>query len=77
MAALCVGSDYCEFSRERGRGRRGRKEERPGREEKEEGGGVASLGISRGTPRWPGRQAGGGHGGHLGASTQVLHEEDK
>jgi hypothetical protein len=37
---------------------------------------VASLGISRGTPRWPGRQAGGGHGGHLGASTQVLHEED-
>jgi hypothetical protein len=41
------------------------------------GGGVASLGISRGTPWWPGRQAGGGHGGHLGASTQVPHEEDK
>jgi hypothetical protein len=37
MAALCVGSDYYEFSWERGRGRRGRKEERPGREEKEEG----------------------------------------
>jgi hypothetical protein len=37
MAALCVSSDYCEFSWDRGRGRWGRKEEQPGREEKDEG----------------------------------------
>jgi hypothetical protein len=35
--------------------------------EREERGFVASNDVSRRSPRWPRRQAGGGHGGHLGA----------
>jgi hypothetical protein len=62
------GSDYCEFSRERGRGRRGRKEERPGREK---GAGSWRPGAAPEGPRRPG-QAGGGEVDVQGASTQEL-----
>jgi hypothetical protein len=52
--------------------------ERVSQREREKGGGLRGVaGVSRRSPWWPERQAGGGHGGHLGASTQVLHEEDK
>jgi hypothetical protein len=57
---------------------RKRERERVSQREREKGGGLRGVaGVSRRSPRWPERQAGGGHGGHLGASIQVLHEEDK
>jgi hypothetical protein len=73
MAAMAAELIYWEQARERGRAAgRGKKE----------GGGVqvllfvASREVSRGSPRWPERRAGGGNAGLLGASTHLLLEED-
>jgi hypothetical protein len=59
------------------RSRTGERESEPEREGKGEGGGfVASKGVSRRSPRWPGCKQEVASAAP-GSSTQLLHEEDK